>query len=1314
LKKYAFILVVLVFSQTARAYTRITASSGLSPKWATMPVSYWISQKGSPQISNGSDLAAVQSSFRTWENIQTASIAFSYRGTTPIGTVGRDGLNVVTFTDNSAPLGSSIIAATFSFFRTENGQLLFDESDIAFNPALDFSTSAESDKFDIQSVLTHEVGHLLGLDHSAMVSSVMVPFGVPSQLDQRVLSYDDVAGMMEIYPNPSMMPPMGRIQGVVQAGSTPVFGAHVVAVDSGGTAVVSTLSQKDGSYVLRFLPPDTYRVFAEPLDLPVTQQNLGGGSNGFFSTVKTNFGTTYFGNVSTLSDATPVSVGSNDVAAADIQTFPASATGLNLTRPGFGVRIARGRSGTLTVGGVDITDGIVVSGSSPGLQLGALTFGGRVSSSAPTSVSMQLSISPSTALGPKNLAVNRGTDASIVAGAFVITDSYPGAGIVSPSVGPVEGGTAVRILGSNFRSGARVYFGGLEASDVRVTSASTIEATTPPSSPGIVNVVVVNSDGTWAVDLQIFRYVAQPPSISRVSPLSGAPGTVVVIEGDHFDTRTQNIQMQFNGVSAPVLGATLNSITTVVPFGATTGPITLSLFGAGITGPVFTVTASPTSSNFAGASFNFVDASSGSGGTALTFNNNDDAVASVSLPFNFVLFRDIYLADSRISVTTNGFLSLEPLSIAEFQNAPLPSQTVTRPGGTIGAVPPSLIAPFWDDLIMKSDGVVTTRTLGSAPNRQFVVEWSNLSILDEDGHDLNSNLTFEAILFEGTNDIQFVYRDMTGPRSDGSSATIGAQDLKRSTAIQSGFNQPIISSGSFRTYHFQNGVYSESRPDATPPGKPVVTDEGPVTSNGTQLAASWTSNDPESGITGYQYAIGTTAGGTDVRPFTSIAQSSVLVTGLTLRTGVTYYFAVKAINGAGLVSEVGVSAGVRFDPAYQPHVKIIPSAPQSGTEFSGLAFYAPSAMSVVLKAMDATGNLVSGSSVRNPASITLGAGQQYSKLVSELFGIQSFDGWIEADASADGLGIFITTGSWDMQRLDASVARDISSDFVLFHSGASAILVNPGARAANVTMTEFGTGRLQSLTIPMHGRLTMTLNGAVRVQSSESLAALERSGSGGKLAINAAVPLTEAQGGLVFPYAVVGGSYTSTLSIANVSRMQQSLTITFGSSSSSLKIDSGASAQISIADLFQLSTNTVRTGAVRVSGGSLFGSTSALVGILDIESPSDSVTLGARAPATDFIFPYVANGSGLFTGLAFATGNAAAQIAIDVYGPNGGLPASQTIPVDSNQQISRLLSEFVPATATQVGGYVRIRSDQPIWAWEIYGSSRVMASGPPL
>ena len=1272
-----------------------------------MPIPYWIHEKGAPRISNGSDFAAVQASFQVWENIQTANIKFTFRGTTTAGIVGHDGMNVVTFTDTSAPLGSSTIAATFSFFRTENGQTVFDEADIAFNPVIDFSTSGETNKFDIQSVLTHEIGHLLGLDHSGLVSSVMVPFGVPSQLDQRTLAYDDIAGIMEMYGTASET---GQIRGTIEADGTPVFGAHVVAVNSDGTPIVSTVSQRDGSYLLRFLPPGSYGVYAEPLDGPVTRLNLGG----FFSSVRTNLGTTYFGGVSGLSEAAKIAVGLNGVATADILMFPPSATGLRLTRPSFGIRIPRGRTVTIIGGGVDIMDGVLLTGSNSGLQFGPMTFGGRITSTAPTSVSVQLTVLSSTPLGPKNLIVNRGTDTSILSGAFVITDSYPSGISVSPSTGPVEGGTLVTVRGTNFRSGARVFFAGLAGTDGRVIDSSTIQVTSPANVSGTANVVVVNPDGTWAVGPQVFGYSSQAPTISRVSPLDGPPSTRVVIEGDHFDSRTQNIEVAFNGTAAKVISASVNAITAVVPVGATSGPITVSVFAQTATGPAFTVTAAPSSTNFAGPSFNFIDAGSNNGGTVLTFSNNDDAIALVRLPFDFILFRDVYLADSQISISTNGYLSLEPLSIAEWQNAPLPSSTVLRPSGSAGTVPPSLIGPFWDDLIMPPQTAITTKTVGAAPNRQFIVQWSNMSLLDENGRDLNANLTFEAILFEGTNDIQFLYRSMSGPRSDGASATIGAQNLKRDTAIQTGFNQPIVTSGYFTTYRFQNGRYVEALPDATPPSKPLVTVEGPLTPNSTQLAASWISNDPESGIREYRYAIGTTPGGADVRPFTSTTQNSIVVSGLSLRVGATYYFAVKAINGAGLESEVGVSAGVRFDPTYQPQVKIIPSSPQNGTEFTGIAFLAKTAMSVVLKAIDESGNLVVGPGVRNPTSITLTAGQQYAKLVSELFGLQTFDGWIEADASAPGLGIFVATGSWDMQRLDGTVAQDLSSDFVLLHAGVSAILVNPSARVANITLTELASGQTLSLTIPARGRIVTPLTGAVRIRSSESLAAAERRTPGAQLPIASKIPVSDAQSALVFPQAVIGGGYASTLSLVNVGTVQMSAAVTFGTSSASIPLSPNTAVRVSISDVLQLSGDAVRTGAVRVTGISLFGAGPSLIGVLDIQSSSSSASIIALAAGTDFTFPYVANANGFFTGLAFAAGSVPATITIDVYLPDGGTPKSANINVAANQQFSALLRDLVAASAAQLGGYVRVRSDQPIWAWMIYGTDKVMVSAPPL
>ncbi len=105
--------------------------------------------------------------------------------------------------------------------------------------------------------------------------------------------------------------------------------------------------------------------------------------------------------------------------------------------------------------------------------------------------------------------------------------------------------------------------------------------------------------------------------------------------------------------------------------------------------------------------------------------------------------------------------------------------------------------------------------------------------------------------------------------------------------------------------------YTFTTTDVTAPTTPVVSDDGESTTDLTQLHASWTSSDAESGVTEYQYAIGTTSGGTDIVNWTSVGTYTwVTKTGLNLSAGTTYYFAVKAKNGQGLWSSVGISDGI--------------------------------------------------------------------------------------------------------------------------------------------------------------------------------------------------------------------------------------------------------------------------------------------------------------------------------------------------------------------------------------------------------------------
>ncbi len=100
--------------------------------------------------------------------------------------------------------------------------------------------------------------------------------------------------------------------------------------------------------------------------------------------------------------------------------------------------------------------------------------------------------------------------------------------------------------------------------------------------------------------------------------------------------------------------------------------------------------------------------------------------------------------------------------------------------------------------------------------------------------------------------------------------------------------------------------------DTSKPSTPAVADSGQWTKLTDQLSATWTSSaDTESGIAEYQISIGTTAGGTDVKPYTGMGLSlSTTLTGLNLLNDVKYYINVRAKNNAGLFSDPGSSDGI--------------------------------------------------------------------------------------------------------------------------------------------------------------------------------------------------------------------------------------------------------------------------------------------------------------------------------------------------------------------------------------------------------------------
>jgi hypothetical protein len=170
------------------------------------------------------------------------------------------------------------------------------DADIVFNPAVTFATTSPgTNQFDLQSVATHEIGHLMGLDHSGIANAVMFPYGDTSAVGvHQVLWTDDLIGVSHLYPGTTT--PNAGIGGqisLVQSGtglSTLLYGAHVVAIDAAtGNVVTDTLTDPSGNYNLLTFG-GTFYVFVQSLGQttdwgPCTIDNFKGqagfGNNNF-------------------------------------------------------------------------------------------------------------------------------------------------------------------------------------------------------------------------------------------------------------------------------------------------------------------------------------------------------------------------------------------------------------------------------------------------------------------------------------------------------------------------------------------------------------------------------------------------------------------------------------------------------------------------------------------------------------------------------------------------------------------------------------------------------------------------------------------------------------------------------------------------------------------------------------------------------------------------------------------------------------------------------------------------------------------------
>jgi hypothetical protein len=224
-------------------------------------------------------VGAVRRALARWSNLSSINFVVTWSSATSISPADAgDGVSLLTIADtpeNEAFNSETTTGRTRVFFDPETGNIA--EADISINPRpraedgtqLQFSTDGTPGTYDLEATFTHEIGHLLGLDHSAVLSSTMQgrqafngTFGLPA-LTERTLSEDDRQKVRSLY-GPKFK--LGRIEGRLAdnrlAGMlTPLNGVNVWAENvATGRVIASDVTAEDGSYKLEGLAPGQYRV----------------------------------------------------------------------------------------------------------------------------------------------------------------------------------------------------------------------------------------------------------------------------------------------------------------------------------------------------------------------------------------------------------------------------------------------------------------------------------------------------------------------------------------------------------------------------------------------------------------------------------------------------------------------------------------------------------------------------------------------------------------------------------------------------------------------------------------------------------------------------------------------------------------------------------------------------------------------------------------------------------------------------------------------------------------------------------------------
>ena len=276
------VLVILAVSMAVKANS-VLVEGEAAPKdlrWRRASIQIAVSSSLRSNIANiklESDITgAIRRSVDAWRavaDVDLQLVSSEKQNVSP--SVAGDGVSLITIAATPENLllfskNSESLSATTRVFFNKLGAIT--EADIVLNPYQQFSTDGTFGTFDLESVLTHEIGHVLGLEHSPLASATMHEsygrnglYGLQN-FASRSLSASDIAAARGLYGSAAQTEHCcGSISGTLLfTNGRPVGNAQVWAEDAAGRVQAIVETTRDGRFRLAGVTYGGYKLFAAP------------------------------------------------------------------------------------------------------------------------------------------------------------------------------------------------------------------------------------------------------------------------------------------------------------------------------------------------------------------------------------------------------------------------------------------------------------------------------------------------------------------------------------------------------------------------------------------------------------------------------------------------------------------------------------------------------------------------------------------------------------------------------------------------------------------------------------------------------------------------------------------------------------------------------------------------------------------------------------------------------------------------------------------------------------------------------------------